>query len=499
MQAVNSVVIVGGGTAGWLAAAAIGKIYQNKVKVTLLESDAIGTVGVGEATIPTMMAFHKLIGIPEAEMMRATHATFKLGINFKNWGEIGEDYLHAFGQIGRIFWAGEFQHFWTRAKKLGVNAPYGAYCLENEAARAGKFAISENPVLNYAFHFDAGLYAKYLRNFSEALGVVRQEGKVESVQQDADSGNITSVTLANGAVLAGDLFIDCTGFRGLLIEETLKTGYENWQQWLPCDSALAVQSVKAGPATAYTSATAHEFGWQWRIPLQNRTGNGVVYSSQFADRNWAEKTLANNIDGKMLTEPRLIQFKTGRRKLSWNKNCVALGLSSGFLEPLESTSIHMVTSGLIRLLRLFPLRGIQPVLVEEFNRQSREEAESIRDFIILHYHATRRTDTDFWNYVRTMSVPDSLRHRIDMFVESGMMFLGGDELFRTNGWSQVLIGQGFAPKNYQPIVDNMADDEFIAYMKGFRDHIASNVNLLPRHEEFIARYCSMSEELSQPA
>ncbi|WP_323816458.1 tryptophan halogenase family protein [Cellvibrio sp. NN19] len=492
MQTMKDIVIVGGGTAGWLAAAAIGKVYQGRVKVTLLESDAIGTVGVGEATIPTMMAFHKLLGISEAEMMRATNATFKLGINFKNWGELGEDYIHAFGQVGRIFWGGEFQHFWSRGKSLGVDAPFGAYCLEHEAARAGKFAVSENPMLNYAFHFDAGLYAKYLRNFSEPLGVVRKEGKVERVEQNADSGFITRLHLEDGSSLSGDFFIDCTGFRGLLIEETLKTGYENWQHWLPCDSALAVQSEKTGSATAYTSSTAHEFGWQWRIPLQNRTGNGVVYSSQFADREWAEKTLLKNIDGNLINNPRLIQFKTGRRKLGWNKNCIALGLASGFLEPLESTSIHMVTSALIRFLRLFPLHGIQSVLVDEYNRQSREEAESIRDFIILHYHATRRNDTDFWNYVRTMPVPDTLRHRIDMFVESGMIFLGGDELFRTNGWSQVLIGQGFEPKQYQPMVDNMNDDEFRAYLKGFRDHIANNLSRLPSHEEFIARYCAMN-------
>jgi tryptophan halogenase len=497
MQSINKIVIVGGGTAGWLAAAAIGKIYQGRVKVTLLESEAIGTVGVGEATIPTMMAFHKLIGIPEAEVMRATHATFKLGINFKNWGEIGEDYIHAFGQVGRIFWGGEFQHFWARSQKLGMNIPFGAYCLEQEAARAGKFAISENPILNYAFHFDAGLYAKYLRGFSESCGVVRQEGKVDRVEQDADTGYITRLHLEKGTTLDGDFFVDCTGFRGLLIEETLKTGYENWQHWLPCDTALAVQSAKVRPATAYTSATAHEFGWQWRIPLQNRTGNGVVYSSQFTDRNWAEETLKKNIDGEMLTMPRSIQFKTGRRKLGWNKNCVALGLSSGFLEPLESTSIHMVTSALIRLLRLFPLRGIQPVLVEEYNRQSREEAESIRDFIILHYHSTRRTDTEFWNYVRTMPIPDTLRHRMEMFVESGMLFLGGDELFRSNGWTQVMIGQGFVPQHYQPIIDNMADEEFRAYMKGFRDHVASNLSVLPSHEEFIARYCAIDGKALQ--
>lgn len=493
MQPVKNLVIVGGGTAGWLAAAAIGKIYQGKVNVTLIESEEIGVVGVGEATIPTMLAFHKLIGINEVDMMRATHATFKLGINFKNWGGIGEDYIHAFGQVGRIFWAGEFQHFWARAKKNGLDIPFGAYCLEHEAARAEKFSISENPALNYAFHFDAGLYAKFLRKFSEGLGVVRHEGKIERVEQDVESGFVQRLHLDSGLTIDADFFIDCSGFRGLLIEETLKTGYENWQHWLPCDSALAVQTAKVKPATPYTTSTAREFGWQWRIPLQNRTGNGLVYSSQYADRIWAEKTLTENLEGEMLTAPRLIQFTTGRRKLGWHKNCVALGLASGFLEPLESTSIHMVTSGLIRFLRLFPLRGVQRVLVDEYNRQSKEEAESIRDFIILHYHATRRNDTEFWRHVRTMPVPDSLRHRIDMFTQSGMVFLGGDELFRTNGWTQVLIGQGFTPENYQPIVDNMSDMEFRAYMTGFRDHIANNISRLPGHEEFIAQYCAMEK------
>lgn len=493
MQPVKRVVIVGGGTAGWLAAAALGKIYQDRVQVTLVESDAIPTVGVGEATIPTMMAFHKLLDIPEAEMMRATHATFKLGINFQDWGNIGQDYIHGFGQVGRIFWGGEFQHFWAKGKALGLKAPFEAYCLEVQAARAGRFAVSENPVLNYAFHFDAGLYAQYLRRFSEALGVVRHEGTVESVDQDPHTGYITHLHLARGEVLAGDLFIDCSGFRALLMEDTLKTGYENWQHWLPCDSALAVQTEKTGPATPYTRAIAHGAGWQWRIPLQNRTGNGMVYCSSFADRDWAEATLRANLHAPMRNEPRLIRFTTGRRKLGWNKNCVALGLASGFLEPLESTSIHMVTSALIRLLRLFPLRGIQPVLVDEYNRQSREEAESIRDFIILHYHATRRNDTPFWDYVRTMPIPDTLAHRIDMFRESGMIFLGGDELFRHNGWSQVLIGQGFDPKAYQPIIDNMSNTEILQYLNGFKEHVAKNVSLLPEHEAFIARYCAFEE------
>jgi len=493
MQPIKNVVIVGGGTAGWLAAAALGKIYQGRVQVTLVESTEIGTVGVGEATIPTMMAFHKLLEIPDVEVMRATNATFKLGVNFRNWGEIGENYIHGFGQVGRSFWAGEFQHFWAKGKTLGITAPYEAYCLEVQAARAGRFAISENPMLNHAFHFDAGLYAKYLRGFSEALGVVRQEGIVERVEQDPDSGFITRLHLARGEVIEGDFFLDCSGFRALLMEETLGAGYENWQHWLPCDSALAVQTEKAGPANPYTSATAHDAGWQWQIPLQNRTGNGIVFSSQFTDRDYAEKTLRENLHTPLRGDPRLIRFTAGRRKLGWSKNCVALGLAAGFLEPIESTTIHMVTSALIRLMRLFPLRGIQPVLVDEYNRQSQEETENIRDFIILHYHATRRTDSDLWNYVRTMSIPDSLRHRMEMFRESGMIFLGDDELFRHNAWSQVMIGQGFHPMHYQPIVDNMSDAETVRYLNGFREHIARNVSLLPIHNNFVDQYCSSVE------
>ena len=491
MQTVNHVVIVGGGTAGWLAAAGIGKIYQGRVKVTLIESDLIPTVGVGEAMIPTILAFHKLLEIPEAEMMRESHATFKLGINFRNWGEIGENYVHAFGQVGRIFWGGEFQHFWSRGRKLGLDIPFGDFCLESIAARTGRFAITDNPALNYSFHIDAGLYAAFLRRFSEALGVVRHEGTVERVELDPDTGYITALHLARGEVIRGDLFIDCSGFKALLAEEALQTGYDNWQHWLPCDSALAVQTEKVAPAVPYTQSIAHSSGWQWQIPLQNRVGNGMVFSSQFADRDWAEITLRQNLDAPLRNEPRLIRFVTGHRKKAWNKNCIAMGLAYGFLEPLESTSIHMVTSAIIRLLRLFPLHGIQPVLVDEFNRQAKEESESIRDFIILHYHATRRDDTPFWDHMRTMSVPDTLRHRMEMFKESGMIFLGGDELFRHNGWTQVMIGQGFLPARYQPVVDNMSDEEMRNYLISYRDHVVRGASALPAHEEFIARYCAM--------
>ena len=487
MRPVHHIVIVGGGTAGWLAAAGLGKIYEGRLKVTLIESDQIPTVGVGEATIPTMQAFHKLLEIPEHEVMQATNATYKVGINFTNWGQIGENYTHGFGQVGRIFWGGEFQHFWTRGRQMGLDLNYEDFCLECVAARNERFAVTENPPLNYAHHLDAALYARYLRRFSEKHGVIRREGLVQNVKQDSDTGYITELLLEDGGVIEGDLFIDCSGFRALLTEQTLKTGYENWQHWLPADSALAVQTEKVESAPPFTRSIAHPYGWQWQIPLRNRTGNGIVFSSRFTDREWAEKTLRANLHAPLRGEPRLIRFITGRRKLAWNKNCIAMGLASGFLEPLESTSIHMVTSAVIRLLRLMPFQGIQPAVVNEYNRQAREEAESTRDFIILHYHATRRDDTEFWNYMRTMSVPDTLRHRIDLFRESGMIFLSDSELFRHNGWSQVLIGQGFYPKTYQGAVGNMDDQKMREYLQGFKEHVASAVARLPKHEEFLER------------
>jgi tryptophan halogenase len=489
-QKINRVVIVGGGTAGWMAAATVSKLMGKQVQVTLVESDEIGTVGVGEATIPTMLSFHRLLEIDEQEFLRATNGTFKLGIAFENWRERGVDYIHSFGKTGKESWAGEFHHYWLKGKELGVDTSFGDYCLELQAAKAGKFAISKNPWMNYAYHMDASAYAKFLRKFSEKHGVNRIEGMIKKVHLHEENGFIESVELQSGQIIEGDLFIDCSGFRGLLIEQALHTGYEDWSHWLPCDSAVAVQTESLEPPTPYTSAIAHESGWRWRIPLQHRVGNGLVYCSRYLSDEDAKKKLLADIKGKTIVEPRLIKFKTGRRLKGWNKNCVALGLASGFIEPLESTSIFLVSSGLIRLMRLFPIDGIDPLSIDEYNRQANAEIELVRDFIVLHYKATDRTDTPFWRQCRNMPIPESLARRINLFRETGRIFIGADELFRVDSWTQVMIGQGIIPKQYHPTVNEISDAELIRFLHGFKEHVEKNVALIPAHNDFIKRYCA---------
>lgn len=486
---VQRVVIAGGGTAGWLAAAGISRLLGAYLDITLVESDEIGTVGVGEATIPTMLAFHKLLGINEREFLQATNATFKLGINFENWGQVGDKYLHAFGKVGKICWAGEFQHFWLKGRELGVNFPFGDYCLEHQAALAGKFAVTQNPHLNYAYHLDASLYAGFLRKFSESFGAKRIEGKIVEVIKNSNSGYIEAIKLASGHLIEGDLFIDCTGFRGLLIEEALQTGYEDWSRWLPCDRAVAVQTRSTEPPLPYTRAMAHDVGWQWRIPLRNRIGNGLVYASRYLADEEAKVKLLANLDGEPLTEPRLIKFFTGKRKQGWNKNCVAMGLASGFIEPLESTSIHLVTSAVVRLLRLFPTNGIRQIQIDEYNHQYHAEIDSVRDFIVLHYNATQRNDSEFWRYLGLMDIPDTLAHRIKLFEQTGLTFIGDGDLFHVDSWTQVMIGQGIIPEAYHSVAQAMGDRELIAFLKGFRAHIDKNVGLLPAHADFVKRYC----------
>lgn len=450
---VKRIVIVGGGTSGWMAAAAISKLLGKQLDITLIESDEIGTIGVGEATIPTMLAFHRLLEINEKDFLRATNGTFKLGISFENWGGLGEKYIHSFGKTGKEFWAGEFHHFWLKGVEQGIDTSFGDYCLELQAAKAKKFAIHDKPWINYAYHIDATAYAKFLRTFSEGFGVKRLEGMIESVNLTSETGFIESVRLKTGQIIEGDLFVDCSGFRGLLIEQALHTGYEDWSHWLLNDSAVAVQTEAVDAPPPYTRSIARESGWQWRIPLQHRVGNGLVYCSRYLSDDEAKQTLLNNINGKLLTEPRVIKYRTGRRLKSWNKNCVALGLASGFIEPLESTSIHLVSSGLIRLLRLFPAEGINQVSIDEYNRQSLLEIESLRDFIVLHYHATQRDDSPFWRHCCSMPIPPSLAHRIKLFKETGRIFVAADELFRVDSWTQVMIGQGIIPERYHPVVN----------------------------------------------
>ena len=461
---VKRVVIAGGGTAGWLAAAAISNQLGKLLDITLIESDEIGTIGVGEATIPPIRVFHKLLQIDEQEFMRATAATFKLGILFDNWGLKGDRYIHSFGRNGKPTWLCEFHNFWLRSLELGVKSELGDYCFELQAAKAGKFATSPQIDINYAYHFDASQYAKFLRRFAEGFGTKRIEGKIKEVKQNAESGFVESLVLHSGQIIEGDLFVDCTGFNGLLIERTLQTGYENWSNWLPCDSAAAVQTELTSPAIPMTRSVAHDSGWRWCIPLQHRVGNGLVFSSQFLSDDGAKEELVAAIDGKPLTTPRVLKFQTGRRRQVWNKNVVALGLSSGFIEPLESTSIHLMMVGVTRLLHLFPFNGVKQSQVDQYNDIARLEMEKTRDFVVLHYHATQRDDTPFWRHCRDMPIPDSLAHRIELFKESAYAFQGDSELFRVDSWTQVMLGQRIMPKSYHHAARLLGNDELEKFL-----------------------------------
>lgn len=489
-QTIKKVVIAGGGTAGWTAAVALGRQLGKLLDITLVESDQIGTISVGEATIPTIRTFHQLLGIDEKEFMRATQASFKLGIAFENWGGLDERYFHAFGEIGKSTWMGDFHHIWMKAKANGFGGELGEYCFELQAAEAGKFATSEKSRLNYAYHLDAGLYAKFLRKISEDSGVKRVEGKITTVEQDADTGNIKSLTLESGQCIEGDLFIDCTGFRGLLIEQTLKTGFEDWSHYLPMNRAQAIQTEAIEPARPYTRSIAHTSGWQWKIPLQHRVGNGIVYCIDYCSDDEANRTLRENIEGKELTEPRVIKFQTGVRKKVWNKNCVALGLSTGFIEPLESTSIHLIQIGVTRLIQLFPFGGINDALTRHYNEVSATELISLRDFIVLHYKLTARDDSSFWRDRQEMEIPDSLAQRIALFEESAQAYQAHEELFRVDSWVQVMLGQGLHPKGYHHMGGLMSQEQMQKALAGLKGNITRAVNAMPQHQTFLEQYCS---------
>lgn len=483
------IVIAGGGTAGWLAAAALSHQMGQVLDITLVESSEIGTVGVGEATIPPVKAFHRMLQIDEQAFMRATHATFKLGINFENWKSQGESYFHSFGFTGKDTPITEFLHFWMRGREMGIAGEYGDYCPEYKAAMLNRFSTRTDPKLNHAFHLDAGLYAKFLKRIADAHGVKRVDGKIVHVGQDSHSGYITHITLDSGESIFGDLFIDCTGFRGLLIEQTLRTGYEDWTHWLPCDSAVAVQTKSVGPAVPYTRSIAHHAGWRWQIPLQHRVGNGLVFCSKYMSEDEAVSKLLNDVEGETLTEPKVIRFVTGKRKKGWNKNCVALGLASGFLEPLESTSIHLVMTALVRILRLLPERKICPSIIQEYNDQAASEMERIRDFIILHYKVTERDDSPFWQYCRQMEVPEQLAHRIQLFKDTGKSFQVEGELFRLNSWTQVMLGQGLVPEQYHPIARTMKSSDLKIFLQRLHDQVDHLVHGLPSHADFVREYC----------
>lgn len=486
---VQNVVIAGGGTAGWMVAASISKLLGKNLNITLIESDEIGTVGVGEATIPPLLTLHQLLKINEAEFMAATNATFKLGINFENWRDIGKDYFHSFGSTGKDCWAAGFQHFWLKAQSEGYTQDYGRYCPELVAAKQNKFAVMPNGGLNYAYHFDASLYAKFLRKMAEENGVSRTEGKITKIYKNQKNGYIDSLEVNNTKIINGDLFIDCTGFKGLLIEGALNTGYDDWSHYLPANSAIAVQTTLEGEPVPYTRSIAHPSGWQWQIPLQNRVGNGIVYCDKFMDSGEAEATLLNNLSGKVLTQPRHIKFVTGQRRKHWNKNCIAIGLSAGFIEPLESTSVHLIQRGIVRLLQMFPLNGIHESDASEFNMQTEREIENIRDFIILHYHITDRQDSDFWRHCRNMDIPSSLRHRIEQFKNSARAFKNPNDLFSENSWIQVMFGQGINPKQYHPIVNQMSKTELDNFLHTLEVNTDRMVSQLPSHQDFISHYC----------
>jgi len=501
---IKKIVIIGGGTAGWMSAAAISHIFKNKyANITLIESETIGTIGVGEATIPQILTFNNMLGIDENEFVKRTQATFKLGIEFVNWKHIGQRYIHPFGDYGIDMEGISFHHYWLKENQRRAQVGLSEiniedYCIQAVAARHGKFMRpikAERSILEkivYAFQFDASLYAAYLRNFSEQRGVTRIEGRIVEAQQDSETGYIQSVNLDNGKQIDGDLFIDCSGFRGLLIEEKLHAGYKEWSNWLPCDRAVAVPCKSNGEPTPYTRATAHSAGWQWRIPLQHRIGNGHVFSSQFMSADEATKILLENLDGPAIRDPLQLRFTTGHRKKFWDKNVVSLGLAAGFLEPLESTSIHLVQSGLAKLMTLFPHNGINQIDIDYFNQQTTLEYERVRDFLILHYHATERTDSEFWNYCRNMNVPDFLKTKMELFKKSGRIFRADDELFNETSWLAVFTGQGLDAQDYHPVADVLPATEIENRLGHIRDAVLKSAEVMPTHAQFIKENCQAS-------
>ena len=493
---VRNIVIVGGGTAGWMTAAALSR-YAAKagMSVTLIESEQIGTIGVGEATIPFITQFNKTLGIDEDEFVRQTQATFKLGIEFVGWGQKGERYFHPFGTHGFDLGGLSFHHYWAKLNALGEKGPLEDYSLNAQAAYAGKFIRPKpehGPYINklaYAFHFDAMLYAAFLRRFAEGNGVVRHEGVVEEVTQNPENGFIQSVRLKDGTSVSGDLFVDCSGFRGLLIEQTLEAGYDDWSHYLPVDRAVATTTRRDGPPVPYTRSTARKAGWQWKIPLQHRTGNGYVYCSQFMDSETAERDFRAALDGELLQEPRHLRFVTGRRRKFWDKNCVAIGLSAGFMEPLESTSIHLIQAGISKLIALFPDKSMSSVERDEYNRLLGDDYLHIRDFLILHYKATRRNDSPFWDYVREMDIPDSLSRKLELLRSRGRFFKYDAELFDLPSWLAVAVGQGLVPEGFNPMVEGLSDDNITKSLANMRQLIGKTVAAMLEHQVFIDKFC----------
>jgi tryptophan halogenase len=490
---IGRVVIVGGGTAGWMAAAAFSRFLNNgRRRITLVESDAIGTVGVGEATIPPIVDFNRMLDINENDFLRATGGTFKAGIEFVNWGRVGDRYFHPFGFHGHDLHGIAFHQLWLREKMRGAEpGDIARYSMSANAAALRRFARpgrgAKPPLtqLLYAFHFDASLYARFLRGIAERQGAERREGKIVKVHRDGESGDVLSVELESGERIEGDLFIDCSGFRALLIEQELGSGWHDWTHWLPCDAAIAVPTALSGSPDPFTRATAHEGGWQWRIPLQHRMGNGMVFASRFGSEDAARETLLANLEGEVLAEPRTIRFTTGRRKKSWSHNVVALGLSAGFVEPLESTSIHLIQNGIQRLLALFPGKPISPLERDEYNRGMGDLYDDLRDFVILHYKATQRDDSELWRYVRDMEVPETLARKMELWRLHGRVFREGHELFGTVSWVAVMLGQNLWPENYDTIADSLDEAKVAEAMAQMREDYRKAAEALPNQEQFL--------------
>lgn len=501
----QAIVIVGGGTAGWMAAAALSNHFDqlNKLgssltrpSITLVESEAIGTVGVGEATIPSIRAFNDALGIDELEFITNTQATFKLGIEFEDWRQLGTRFFHPFADYGVPLNGVSLHHYLIRLQHAGERVNLADYSFSTQLAQQHRFAQPHpNPPtpladFGYAYHFDAGRYAQMLRDYAHQRGVKRIEGKIEQVQQDPDNGFIQALQLDNGTSTSADLFIDCSGFRGLLIEQTLHTGYDDWRHWLPCDRAIAVQSDRDGDPAPHTQSKAQAAGWKWRIPLQHRTGNGYVYASSFCDDDTAKDCLLSGLDGPPIKEPKAFKFVTGKRKKIWNKNCYALGLASGFLEPLESTSISLVQTGISRLLTLFPYNGTDECDRDEANRQHHHEYERLRDFIILHYKATGRSDTEFWRHCQTMAVPDSLQHKMANYKRRGHLVDYPPEAFEPDSWVSLYMGLGYNAEVYDPRADSIELDSLKKQLATMRSTIRNAASQPVSHAEFIARHCA---------
>jgi tryptophan halogenase len=491
---VTRIVIAGGGSAGWMTAAALSNALPGS-RITLIESEEIGIVGVGEATIPPIKKFNQVLGLDEFEFIRRTKGSYKLGIQFVDWVEPGRRYFHPFGTYGRPFDFAHLLYFWHQAQRRGlVSSSLDDYCMAWVMAQQSRFAVpltdprSVLSTYDYAYHFDASLYAAFLREVSERRGVVRMEGRIVASRLNSESGYVEALKLQDGREVTGELFVDCSGFRGLLIEEALHTGYDDWTHWLPCDRAVAVPCESAGDFLPYTRSTARTAGWQWRIPLQHRIGNGYVYCSNYIDEAGAAATLLANLDGKALAEPRTLRFVTGRRRQGWNRNVVAIGLSSGFLEPLESTSLHLIQAGILRLLALFPERDFDPALRDEYNRIANSELERVRDFLILHYHLNRRGDGELWRYCANMAIPDTLSESIEHFRRNARIVQREHEVFVRASWLAVQVGQLNLPEACDVPPQAHATDS-VSWLEKMRTTLHAEASRLPTHQQFIDGNC----------